>query len=212
MTYTFTVEKREGKISDDALCMGVVSGAEMDSVPVQMNRKDFVKLVHEAGQNNIVTLTGLDKDVEVTIKHIEQAPFTNEVHHVEFYALKRGVDMNADVPLTLVGEAPAADLEAIINQPVHSVSISCRPKDLIQEIEVDMTTLKEIGDTITVADLKTPSGITVTMEPSTVLLSVAATKEAEPDEDPEPVDAADVPEVGEGDADSSEATTEEKEA
>ena len=30
-------------------------------------------------------------------------------------------------------------LEAIINQPVHSVSISCRPKDLIQEIEVDMT-------------------------------------------------------------------------
>jgi len=75
-----------------------------------------------------------------------------------------------------------------------------------------MTTLKEIGDTITVADLKTPSGITVTMEPSTVLLSVAATKEAEPDEDPEPVDAADVPEVGEGDADSSEATTEEKEA
>ena len=119
------------------MAMGVISGPEHESEAIQFNRKDFIKLFEEAGYTSIITLEGLGESIEVTIQHIDQAPFTNEVRHVEFYALKRGAEMNVDIPLKLVGESQVEKTEGIVNQVVHSVPVSCRPRDLLQEIEVD---------------------------------------------------------------------------
>lgn len=196
MTYTFKVEKREGKIKDEELCMGVVSGRKTESTSLQFNLKDFKKLYAEAGNNSIITLEGLGEPLEVTVLNVTQAPFTNEVHHVDFYALERGVEMNAEVPLVLEGEAPAANLDGIINQILHTVSISCRPRDLIQEIKVDISVLKEIGDSIHVKDLKIPKNITVTTDMDAPVVSAQAPKPDRSAEPAEKADAADVPVVG----------------
>lgn len=197
MTFTFTVEKRKGKVNDDVLAMGVASGPKQESIPVQFDRKAFIKLYAEAGATNIVALKGLDEDLEVTIKKIDRAPFTNDVHHVEFFVLERGVEMNADVPLVPVNDHQVKQQDGIVNQIVQTLSITCRPRDLIQEIQLDMSLLKEVGDTITVADLKVPKGITINHEPDTALVSVSAVKD-EPEAEPEEIpDAADVPVAGE---------------
>jgi large subunit ribosomal protein L25 len=196
MTFTFTVEKRIGKVKDPELAMGVASGAKQDSIPVQFNKKEFNKLFAEAGSTNIVTLQGLDEPMEVTIKNIDRAPFTNEVHHVEFFVLERGVEMNADVPLVLVGEATVNPQEGVVNQILQKLSITCRPRDLIQEVAVDMSLLKEVSSTITIADLSIPKGITVNHESDAPVVSVSAVK-SEPKPEAEAVDAADVPVVGE---------------
>ncbi len=192
MSYTFKVEKREDKLKDDSLCMGVVSSGKMESVPLQFDLREFKKLYAEAGQNSIITLEGLDEPVEVTIQYVDLAPVTSEVHHVEFHALERGVEMEADIPLTLAGEAPAAKQDAVINQVLDTVSITCRPKDLIQEIEVDMTLLKEVGDTIRVKDLTVPSTIKITDDPETVVVNAS---EPAAEEEPEPAEEVSEPEL-----------------
>jgi large subunit ribosomal protein L25 len=196
MSFTFTVEKREGKVKDDSLAMGVASGPKQESIPVQFDRKAFTKLYSEAGATNIVALEGLGEEMEVTIKKIDRAPFTNDIHHVEFFVLERGVEMTADVPLVAVNEPTVSQQDGIVNQIVQTVNISCRPRDLIQEIELDMSLLKEVGDTVTVADLEVPKGITINLEPDTALVSVSAVKD-EPEPEPEEIpDAADVPVAG----------------
>lgn len=201
MTFTFTVEKREGTLKDEELCMGVVYGPKQESTSLQFNRKAFKKLHDEAGSTNIIALEGLGEPIDVTITKLDRAPFTNEVRHVEFYAMERGVEMTADVPLVQVGEAQAANLQAIINQSIHNVSISCRPKDLIQEITVDMSLLKDFGDSITVADLKVPKGITINLAPEAVIISVTQAQEEKKEEEAEETpDAADVPVAGKEDA------------
>ena len=194
MTLTFKVEKREGKLKDDELCMGVVYGPKTESTPVKFNRKEFEKLYKEAGQNTIIALEGLDEPHEVTIHDIDRAPFTSQIHHVDFYALERGAEMTVDVPLVLVGEAPAAKLEANINQIVHSVSVTCKPRDLIQQIEVDISALAEVGDSIQAKDLKIPKTIKLNIDEEAAIVSALAPKQ---EKEPEPeVDAADVPVAG----------------
>lgn len=183
MTFTFKAEKREGKLKDSELCMGVVSGPEQESTALQFNLKDFKKLLGEAGQANIVTLEGLEKPVEVTIHHVDYAPFTNEIRHVEFYALKRGAEMNADIPLNYVGEAPAVKLDATINKILRSLSITCKPKDLIQEVEVDLSKLAEIGDTITIKDLSIPKSVKVNHEPDAGVVTAMAPKSEKKEEE-----------------------------
>ena len=210
MSFTFTIEKREGKLTDETKAMGVVSGPEYESTSIQFNRKDFVKLFEEASYTNIITLEGIGDPVEVTIHHIDQAPATNKVRHVEFYALKRGAEMNADIPVKLVGEAAVEKAEGMINQIVHSVPVSCRPRDLIQEIEVDINGLKKAGDTVLVKDLKVSDKITIKLEDDAAIVIVSAVKD-EPEEEPvELVDAADVPVAG-SEEDSEGAPAEEKE-
>lgn len=196
MNFTFNVEKRDGKVKDDSLAMGVASGSKQESIPLQFDRKEFNKLHAEAGSTNIIALKGLDEELEVTIKKIDRAPFTNAVHHVEFFVLERGVEMSADIPLVPVNEPEMNPQEGIVNQVLQTLSITCRPRDLIQEIEVDMSLIKSVSDTITVADLSIPADITVNHEPDTAVVSVSAVKSEPADEDPEPVDASEVPVAG----------------
>lgn len=204
MSFTFKVEKREGKVTNEELCMGVVSGAKQESISLQFDKKDFKNLFAEAGYTNIITLEGLGDPIEVTIKNLDRAPFTNEVRHVEFYALERGVEMNAEVPLVLVNESPLASTNAIINQVVYTVPISCRPRDLIQEIEVDMSKLAEMGDTIFVKDLKVSEKVTINLDSETAIVTASEPK-PEKKEEEEITPAAEVPVEGE------EVETEEKE-
>lgn len=211
MSFTFTVEKREEKLKNDEMAMGVVSGPEQESLAIQFDRKEFRKLFDETGYVNIVVLEGLGDPIEVTVHHIDQAPFTNEVRHVEFYALKRGAEMNADIPVKLVGESPAESADGIVNQVVHTIPVSCRPRDLIQEIEVDISELKEPGDSISVSDLKVSDKITIKLEPDAAIVTVSATKEEPEEEVEEVVDAADVPVAG-AEEDGSEDESEKKEA
>lgn len=195
MTYTFKVSKREDKVNDDALCMGVVYGPKTESLSLKFNKKDFWKLYDEAGQSSIIVLEGLEKPIEVVVQEIFRAPITNDIHHVSFYALERGVEMNTEVNLVFVNEAPAVKLGATINQVVHSVSITCKPKDLIHDIEVDLSVLKEIGDTIYAKDLPIPSTITLNMDLEAPIASALAPNKQEKKEEEEIVEAADVPVV-----------------
>ena len=79
---------------------------------------------------------------------------------------------------------------------MHSVPVSCRPRDLLQEIEVDISSLKNAGDTISVKDLKVSDKITIKMEDDAAIVSVSAVKD-EPEESEEIPDAAEVPVAGE---------------
>lgn len=189
MSYTFKVSKREEKIKDDELCMGVVYGPKQEPISLKFDKKDFIKLYAEAGGSSIVTLEGLETPVDVTVLKIDRTSLTNDLHHVTFFAMERGVDMHAEVPLVSVHEAPAEKLGAIINHQMHSVSVTCRPKDLIHEIEVDLSLMKEIGDTIFAKDLVIPSTITLNIDPEAPIVSALAprsekkeeTTESEPD-------------------------------
>lgn len=204
MNFTFAVTKREEKIKDPALAMGVAYGPKHESTAIKFDRKAFTKLLQTAGTTNIITLEGLAEPVEVTIRNVDRAPFTNEVHHVEFYVLERGVEMSADVPLVQVNEPGVNSQEGIVNQIAQTLNINCRPRDLIQEIELDMSLLKSVGDTITVADLNVPEGITINHDPDMALVSVSAVTEEPKDETEEVPDAAEVPVVGAEDSSSEE--------
>lgn len=182
MSYTFKVSKREEKLKDDELCMGVVYGPKFESTSLKFDKKDFIKLYAETGSSSLVTLEGLEKPVDVTILKLDRAPITNDLHHVTFFAMERGVDMHADVPVVLVNEAPAEKLNAIINHLIHTVNVTCRPKDLIHEIEVDLSLLKEIGDTVFAKDLKVPSTVTLNLDPESAIVSALAPRSEKKEE------------------------------
>lgn len=201
MDFKFKVSKREGKVKGDTLCAGVVSGKKIESVSLEFDQADFQKMFTKTGYSTIITLEGLGEEVEAMVHRLDVTPGTNMIRHVEFYAVERGVEMSADVPLKLINEAPAEKLGAMITQVTHEVSITCMPRNLIHEIEVDTSLLKEIGDQICVKDLVVPSTITIDLDPDTVIMSAsepkAEKKAEEVVEDPAVTDEAESSEAEE---------------
>jgi len=70
--------------------------------------------------------------------------------------------ITTEVPLVLVGKAPAAEKAGtILLQNLDEVEIECLPGDLIEAIEVDVSVLAEMDQAIYVKDLRVAPTIEV---------------------------------------------------
>ncbi|HHE64754.1 MAG TPA: 50S ribosomal protein L25, partial [Bacteroidetes bacterium] len=89
----------------------------------------------------------------------------------------------------------------------HTLEISCLPKDIPDEIEIDVTNLK-IGDSIHFREIELSEGVTSSMTEATTLVAVRAPKKEEVVEEVEAIEGA----TTEGEATEGEAETSEPDA
>jgi large subunit ribosomal protein L25 len=71
-------------------------------------------------------------------------------------------------------EAPAVkELGGTLMKPLVTLAVKCLPKDLVNTIDVDLSTLHTFDDVIRVSDLVLPPGITALEESDTTIAKVA---------------------------------------
>jgi large subunit ribosomal protein L25 len=93
--------------------------------------------------------------------------------------------VSAEVPLHLTGEPVGARDGGVLEQLVFALPIEARPQDIPHEIEADVSHLA-IGDQIRLEEVSIPAGVTVTIEPDTLVAQVIAPRvveEPEPEEE-----------------------------
>ena len=120
--------------------------------------------------------------------------------HVDFYAVVMTEKITTEVPLVLVGEAPAADqIGAMVLQGLDEVEIECLPGDLIEAIEVDLSGLEEIDQAIYIKDLQVPPAVEILTDGEEIVVKVdwAAAEEVE-EEVVVPVEPAEVEVITKG--------------
>lgn len=212
MTETLHVATRVGGAAIDrtASIPAVVYGPKQESVPLTLDRKVFVKLYETAGESTIITLEGLDEPLEVLIQDVAFDSVRNLITHVDFYAIERGKELTTNVPLVYVGESAAEDDGGILTKVLYEVEVTCRPSVLPHELEVDISTLDEVGAQITIADLTLPESVTITNDDEDIVAQVVAAKEepVEPEEDEASIEDVEVEGKGkEEDAEAAEEPT-----
>lgn len=138
----------------------VVYGGAQPSQTVQLNAREFDRVLGRGGASNLLNLEGVDfPRTRVLIRELQRHPVRRNVLHVDFVRVAVGQKITMAVPLHLVGHAPAIELGAVLLQNVDSVEISCLPDDLPQSIEIDVSGLAEVNDRIYARDLKLPAGV-----------------------------------------------------
>ena len=140
----------------------VYYGPKEAPTPITIDAKAFEKARKAAGESTIITLTGLNDDVEVLIKDVQWHPLSDEAIHVDFYAIERGKKLVANIALEFIGEAPAEKLGGNVNKGIHEIEIEVLPRDLPQHIDVDLTKLTDMNSVITASDLPLPESATLT--------------------------------------------------
>lgn len=152
---------------------------------LQCDEKTLMKAYANAGESTLVELELMEKKVPVLFHALDFDPVSDRVIHVDFLAVDMKKEVEAEVPLRLTGISPAVkELAAIIVTPTDHVTVKALPSSLPHDIEVDLTLLVAFHDTITVANLKVPNGVTIVDPPETVLVVAQQPREEEVEEKP----------------------------
>lgn len=179
-----------------------------ESIHITVDEKDLRKVYSVAGRHHPVDLTVDGKKFTTLIKEVTQKPASAKIYHSVFQAIKANELVKAEIPLKFVGEEiPAEKANLMVLHNLEIVDVEALPRDLVDVIEVDATVLAEVGDKITVADLKVPSAMTIKTDPEQVIASVEMPKDqiAEADAAAEEL-AADAAESGDAEAGGEEAS------
>src|SRR5690242_6870398 len=146
--------------------------------------------------NVLLRLEGLKRGGEIALpKAVQRDPVRGILEHVDLILVRSGEKVTIEVPIRITGEIAAGD--GMLNQQLIQIPLEADATNIPQGIDVDVEGL-EIGQAIHAGDLKLPEGVTLQVEPDTLVLHVIAQQggEEEPEaeegagEVPESVDAA----------------------
>ena len=168
-----------------------VFGHDIESLALQCDTASLQRVLGQSGQTRLINLKidGETTPRTVMVRETQQNILKGDLLHVDFYQVKMTEVIDVDVPIVLVGEAPALrNKENMLAQELNELSIECLPGNIPDSIEVDVSSLAEPDEAIRVRDIVPGEGITILNDPEVMLARITAQREVE--EVPEAVEAA----------------------
>lgn len=212
------VQKRDTKIDlsdirSEGLMPAVFYGKKDPSTPISLSQVDFLRAWKQAGESTVVTLAHDEGSVDTLIHDVDFDPVTGIPRHADFYVFDKTHKLEVAVPLEFVGVSSGVkDFGGTFVKVLFEIKIEALPSNLPHNIEVDISTLTEIGAQILAKDLKLPTGVTLAENEDEVVALVSAPKEEEVEEAPVDISSIEVEKKGkEANADEEVATEEKSE-
>jgi large subunit ribosomal protein L25 len=167
-----------------------IYGQAMTPISVQFTALELDKIFEHAGESTLVEIN-IDKETyPVIFKNPQFHPVLGDLIHIDCYQVNLKEKIVANVPLELIGESPAVKNGNILVPVTDEVEIEALPADLPEKIEVDISSLEEIGQKISVSDLQVDQDlIEIKTDPEQVIAIIE-----EPKVEEEPVEEEVAPE------------------
>lgn len=185
-----TIGKKVKQLRAKGHTPAVIHDHGSDSIHIAVPEAQLKKVYASSGKHHPVDVTVDKKKYTTMIKEVTYKPATASIYHTVFQAIKADEKAAAEVPLQLVGEIPAEKASLQVLKKIDRIEIEALPKDLIDVIEVDATSLAEVGDKLTVADLKVPATVRIKTEPEQVIATVEMPKDQAAEADAAAADLA----------------------
>ena len=177
-------------------------GHGIKSLALQCNTTELQRIIAQGGTTRLIDINieAEKQPRSAFIREIQRDVLNGQLLHVDFYQIKKTEKITADIPIILVGEAPASrSKDNIIEQLLNQIGVECLPDKLPPQIEVDLSPLAEVGQVIHIKDITLDPSVTVTADPEQLIVKVSRAKVAMEVEEEEVEEEAEV-EVAEAEA------------
>ncbi len=156
-------------------------GKGVPSAALQASSSALQRVVIRAGKNAPVSLSvaGGTETHLAFIREIQRHPLTEAILHVDFYQVSMAEVMRAQVPVYLIGEAPATrSLNGTLFPALRFIEVECLPPDLPQYVEIDVSGLTDFEQAIYVSSLNLGDAVTILTAPGELIARVNAPRVA----------------------------------
>jgi len=151
-------------------------GHGIKSLALQCDTGEVERVLGQAGQTRLINLKLNDekKPRTVVVREFDRDWRKGELLHVDFYQVKMEEEIKLDVPIVLIGEAPALKSKAyMLEHELATLTVECLPAKIPASVEVDISSLAEPEQTIRVKDVPLDKDITILNDPELVVAKVS---------------------------------------
>ncbi len=186
--------KKVGQLRAAGMVPAVVYEKGVASDNVAISYIPLIKIWNKAGKHQTITLSYGKKQRLTLIKDVTVDPVKGQLSHIAFHAVKINEPIDAEVPVVLVGLAPATVAGLLVHVNIDHVVVRGLPNSIPDSIEVDVTNITTPDDDVRAGALKMPKDITLITDEEVVVISVIVPRaEVEAVEEAAEADAAEVP-------------------
>lgn len=184
---------------------GVLYQPGGDSLAFDADEYEVRRLIRRGGIRSAVVDLTIDSDAPRTVlfKQWDSDPVRDEIIHLDLQEVDLTVEVEADVPVILVGTAAGVREGGILDQTSLTVRVRALPDALPRSIEFDISEIG-LGESVHASDLVAPAGCTIVTEAEYGIASVMVTRAALAADEEGLGEGAEGAEGGEGEAPASE--------
>ena len=153
---------------------GVVYHSGVEGVPLSVDKNSLKKAL-KTGQM-IFEINVEDKDQFVLVKEIQYHPVTDDIIHIDFQKVREDEKISLDVAVRSVGDSQGVKLGGILVQMLNSVSVKCKPSEIPEFLEIDVTEM-EMNSNLFVKDITLPDDVEMLTAEDIAVVSVQEPKE-----------------------------------
>lgn len=180
------IGKQVSNLRRNGILPAVIYGKGVESIPIQMDFREASKTLQSVSASTLVTIDVEGQEYAALVRERQRHVILRDLLHVDFLSVSLTETVRAQARVSTVGLAPAIkEQNAIITQVMDSLEIECLPTDLMEQIEVDVSSLLTIGDTVSVKDIPLPKGVVVLDDPEATVVVASAPVALEVEEEEE---------------------------
>lgn len=176
------IGKQVGALRRAGKLPGVLYGHKVDPVAITMELKESTRVLNNTTSSSVITINLDGTEYPALVREKQRDYLKNRFIHVDFQAVSQTERIRAEVNIEVVGHAPAVkDYNGVMVEGVTSINVEALPKDLPERFVIDISSLKQIGDSITLKDIVIPEGVEVldSLDEMIILVTAPAAEEVE---------------------------------
>ncbi|WP_226530438.1 50S ribosomal protein L25/general stress protein Ctc [Metabacillus niabensis] len=166
------------KVRESGKIPAIIYGKAKESQPVALDSIELIKTLRDEGKNTVLHLDVDGSSHAVMLYDMQTDPLKNEIIHADFHIVDMQADVQVEVPVHLTGEAQGVKDGGVLQQSLHEVTITSKPGNIPQSIDVDITNLG-VNETLYIKDLSTSPNYQFTQDEEQVVASILPPQQEE---------------------------------
>ena len=139
-----------------------IYGASKDNQSILVNSFELTNQIKDPQfYSNVIDLNVGKTKIEVILKDIQRDPQKSHITHIDFLEVDQNVKITVNVPINFINEDTCVGIKksgGAISHIITEIEISCLPKDIPENIQVDVQEL-DINQSIHLTEIKLPDGV-----------------------------------------------------
>lgn len=173
-------------------------GHDIESLALQCDTDALQRMLAQSGHAALVALKlGNERRRRtVVVREIQRGSRRGELLHVDFYQVRMAEKIKVEVPIVLVGEAPASRARGnTLLQELNTLTVECLPSEIPASVELDLGALTDPEQVIRAKDVEVGEEIAVLNDPELVVVRIISRPEEKIEEEVIAKEAAEIPEA-----------------
>ena len=174
------------RLRREGLVPGVLYGGGSEPRSISIPERELRRALTGAGGLNAILDVVLDggSPHPSILKDYQHDPLRGKVTHVDLVEVRLDQAITATVSIHLIGaeDSPGVREGGALSQVAREVTVEALPMEVPEHIDLDVSGMA-MGDTLRVADVTAPDGVTLVDDPETVVATLTMpTRVEEPEE------------------------------